>query len=143
MNNMIILLEKQIKEFQKDINLQNNNKNYNELRKILNNKEEEIKKYINEINILNEEKTKLYEDNSKMFNDIAYLQKKLIQFSKNKKIISEEKFNGSYNESNYSLLNNDLNNINKIKDEKSNLNNNEYINTYSNEENSFNNFNDF
>ena len=78
-----------------------------------------------------------------MFNDIAYLQKKLIQFSKNKKIISEEKFNGSYNESNYSLLNNDLNNINKIKDEKSNLNNNEYINTYSNEENSFNNFNDF
>ncbi len=110
MNVMIKELEKQIEDLQKDINMHNNKKlndDYILLKNILQNKDEEIKKYINEINILNEEKNKLFEDNTKMFNEISILQNEINKISRNqisKNCLSQEKQNGSDNESSFSRL---------------------------------------
>ena len=162
MNEMIKELEKQIEDLQKDIDKHNNkqlNEDYILLKNILQNKDEEIKKLIIENNILNEQKNKLYEDNTKMFNEISILKNEINKITRNqigKNCLSKEKQNESNNENIFSRLEFNSKNIvmndleqNKLKKElkmnspeihfKKNYklnnifkqNSNEYINTLS------------
>ena len=110
MNEMIKELEKQIEDLQKDIDKHNNkqlNEDYILLKNILQNKDEEIKKLIIENNILNEQKNKLYEDNTKMFNEISILKNEINKITRNqigKNCLSKEKQNESNNENIFSRL---------------------------------------
>ena len=121
MNEMIKELEKQIEDLQKDIDKHNNkqlNEDYILLKNILQNKDEEIKKLIIENNTLNEQKNKLYEDNTKMFNEISILKNEINKISRNqitKNCISQDKQNGSDNESSFSRL--EFNSKNMLMDD--------------------------
>ena len=97
MGEMIHELEKQIEELQKElesnnyIEFKNNTNNINnngmkDLVDLIKKKDKEIKQYQVDIRILNEEKSKLYEDNTKMYTNLDRFQKyimKLIEENKN------------------------------------------------------------
>ena len=99
MGEMIHELEKQIEELQKELennyieskNNTNNSNNINNssmknLIDLIKKKDKEIKQYKVDIRILNEEKNKLYEDNTKMYTNLDRFQKyimKLIEENKN------------------------------------------------------------
>ena len=97
MGEMIHELEKQIEELQKElesnnyIECKNNINNFNnngmkDLVDLIKKKDKEIKQYQVDIRILNEEKSKLYEDNTKMYTNLDRFQKyimKLIEENKN------------------------------------------------------------
>ena len=97
MGEMIHELEKQIEELQKELESNNyiesknninniNNNGMKDLVDLIKKKDKEIKQYQVDIRILNEEKSKLYEDNTKMYTNLDRFQKyimKLIEENKN------------------------------------------------------------
>ena len=97
MGEMIHELEKQIEELQKELESNNyiesknninniNNNGMKDLVDLIKKKDKEIKQYQVDIRILNEEKSKLYEDNTKMYTNLDKFQKyimKLIEENKN------------------------------------------------------------
>ena len=121
MSEMIHELEKQIEELQKELesnnyiesknnanNLNNiNNSGMKDLVDLIKKKDKEIKQYQVDIRILNEEKSKLYEDNTKMYTNLDRFQKYIM------KLIEENK-NLSKNINKYPNINN-KSNIKEIK----------------------------
>ena len=110
MGDMIQDLEKQIEELQKELennnyietkNNRNNNDNLNELVDLIKKKDKEIKQYQIEIRILNEEKSKLYEDNTKMYSNLDRFQKYITDLIEENKKLSKKinKFTNSENNS--------------------------------------------
>jgi len=87
MGEMIHDLEKQIEELQKELEnnnyIENKNNEYSsdikELVDLINKKDKEIKQYQIEIRVLNEEKSKLYEDNTQMYTNLDCFQKYIIK----------------------------------------------------------------
>ena len=111
MAEMIQDLEKQIEELQKELENNNyietkNNKNDNdnsvkELLDLIKKKDKEIKQYQLEIRILNEEKNKLYEDNTKMYSNLDRFQKYICDLIEENKNLSKKinKYSNSINRS--------------------------------------------
>jgi hypothetical protein len=110
MGEMIQELEKQIEELQKELennnyietkNNKNNNDNLNELVDLIKKKDKEIKQYQLEIRILNEEKSRLYEDNSKMYANLDRFQKYITDLIDENKKLSKKinKYTNSENDS--------------------------------------------
>ena len=94
MGDMIKELEKQIEELQKEIEENNydDRKKYDynqeELINIIKQKDKEIKQYKMQIELISEEKNKLYEDNTKMYNDLDRFQKYILDLSEQNKKLS-------------------------------------------------------
>ena len=89
---MIKELEKQIEELQKELeenNYEEKSKYSNkDLIDIIKQKDKEIKQYKIQIELFSEEKSKLYEDNTKMFNDLDRFQKYIYELSQQNKKLS-------------------------------------------------------
>ena len=158
MGEMIHELEKQIEELQKDLESNNfiecknninniNNNGMKDLVDLIKKKDKEIKQYQVDIRILNEEKSKLYEDNTKMYTNLDRFQKyimKLIEENKNLskninkypninnqsqikeiKILNESEVNeDDISKNNFKEINLDF--LNKIEDKMKNNNTLEY-----------------
>ena len=99
MGEMIHELEKQIEELQKELENNNyietkiNNKNNTDTKEfieLIKKKDKEIKQYQVEIRILNEEKSKLYEDNTKMYTNLDRFQKYILKLIQENKILSKK-----------------------------------------------------
>ena len=113
MGEMIQELEKQIEELQRELennnyieaksnkkNNKNDSNNIGELIDLIKKKDKEIKQYQVEIRILNDEKSKLYEDNTKMYTNLDHFQKyicNLIEENKNLKIKLNKNINTKEN----------------------------------------------
>ena len=100
MGEMIHELEKQIEELQKELESNNyiecknninniNNNGMKDLVDLIKKKDKEIKQYQVDIRILNEEKSKLYEDNTKMYTNLDKFQKYIMKLIKENKNLSK------------------------------------------------------